>query len=132
VRVSVCVCESRQLGLNCTDTTPFPATPAKWTYRGIFRVGDSRVGQWSELGSRDMDGQTREGEQAGECESMEQAGECDGGRIVVRFIVCDCRASAPRQAVALREGSRLPRPEKGNRCGCPTIAEILRLPLPPF
>jgi hypothetical protein len=30
-----------------TDTTPFPSTPAKWTYRGIFRVGDSRVGQWS-------------------------------------------------------------------------------------
>jgi hypothetical protein len=30
-----------------TDTTPFPATPTKWTYRAIFRGGDSRVGQWS-------------------------------------------------------------------------------------
>jgi hypothetical protein len=30
-----------------TDTTPFPATATKWTYRAIFRVGDSRVGQWS-------------------------------------------------------------------------------------
>jgi hypothetical protein len=29
------------------DTEPFPATPTKWTYRGIYRVGDSRVGQWS-------------------------------------------------------------------------------------
>jgi hypothetical protein len=32
---------------NYTDTTPFPATPTKWTYRAIYRVGDSRVGQWS-------------------------------------------------------------------------------------
>jgi hypothetical protein len=32
---------------NYTDTTPFPAAPAKWTYRAIYRVGDSRVGQWS-------------------------------------------------------------------------------------
>jgi hypothetical protein len=30
-----------------TDTTPFPATPTKWTYRAIYRLGDSRVGQWS-------------------------------------------------------------------------------------
>jgi hypothetical protein len=30
-----------------TDTTPFPATPTKWTYRAIYRVGDQRVGQWS-------------------------------------------------------------------------------------
>ncbi len=29
------------------DTTPFPSTPTKWTYRAIYRVGDSRVGQWS-------------------------------------------------------------------------------------
>ena len=50
---------------NYTDITPFPATPATWTYRAIYRVGDSRVGQWSELGSRDIDGQTREGEQSG-------------------------------------------------------------------
>ena len=32
---------------NCTDTTQFPATPTNWTYRAIYRVGDSRVGQWS-------------------------------------------------------------------------------------
>ena len=25
-----------------------PATPAKWTYKAIFRVGDQRVGQWSD------------------------------------------------------------------------------------
>ena len=30
-----------------TDTAPFPATPTKWTYRAIYRVGDDRVGQWS-------------------------------------------------------------------------------------
>ena len=30
-----------------TDTQPFPAVPAKWTYRAIYRVGDSQVGQWS-------------------------------------------------------------------------------------
>jgi hypothetical protein len=30
-----------------TDTTPFPTTPAKWTYRAIYRVGDEQVGQWS-------------------------------------------------------------------------------------
>jgi hypothetical protein len=34
---------------NYTDTTPFPTTPTKWTYRAIYRVGDSRVGQWSKL-----------------------------------------------------------------------------------
>jgi len=32
---------------NYTDTTPFPSTPTKWTYRAIYRVGDQRVGQWS-------------------------------------------------------------------------------------
>lgn len=31
-----------------TDTTPFPATAEKWTYKAIFRVGDQRVGQWSD------------------------------------------------------------------------------------
>ncbi|MFN0076576.1 MAG: hypothetical protein ACKVY0_08885 [Prosthecobacter sp.] len=31
-----------------TDTTPFPATPTKWTYKAIYRVGDQRVGQWSD------------------------------------------------------------------------------------
>ena len=30
------------------DTAPFPATPAKWTYRAIYRVGDVQVGQWSQ------------------------------------------------------------------------------------
>jgi hypothetical protein len=37
------------------DTTPgfldpesFPATPAKWTYRAVFRVGDASVGLWSD------------------------------------------------------------------------------------
>lgn len=30
-----------------TDTTPFPATPAKWTYKAIYRVGDAQVGVWS-------------------------------------------------------------------------------------
>jgi hypothetical protein len=29
------------------DSQPFPATPTKWTYQAIYRVGDSRVGQWS-------------------------------------------------------------------------------------
>jgi hypothetical protein len=30
-----------------TDTQPFPAAPAIWTYRAIYRVGDSQTGQWS-------------------------------------------------------------------------------------
>jgi hypothetical protein len=30
-----------------TDTAPFPAAPVKWTYRAIYHVGDSQVGQWS-------------------------------------------------------------------------------------
>lgn len=30
-----------------TDTTAFPATPAIWTYRAIYRVGDNQVGLWS-------------------------------------------------------------------------------------
>jgi len=30
-----------------TDTCPRPAQPVKWKYRAIFRVGDQRVGQWS-------------------------------------------------------------------------------------
>lgn len=29
------------------DTAPWPATPTKWTYWAIYRVGDSQVGQWS-------------------------------------------------------------------------------------
>jgi len=30
-----------------TDTQPFPTPPAKWTYRAIYCVADSQVGQWS-------------------------------------------------------------------------------------
>jgi hypothetical protein len=30
------------------DTHPLPAQPTRWTYKSIFRVGDSRVGQWSD------------------------------------------------------------------------------------
>ena len=30
-----------------TDTQPFPAAPATWTYRAIYRVGDKQVGVWS-------------------------------------------------------------------------------------
>ncbi|MEI7729063.1 MAG: hypothetical protein WCO56_05810 [Verrucomicrobiota bacterium] len=29
------------------DTTPFPATPAKWTYRAVYMAKDQQVGQWS-------------------------------------------------------------------------------------
>ncbi len=31
-----------------TDTTPLPATPTKWTYKAIYRVGDHQVGHWSQ------------------------------------------------------------------------------------
>ncbi len=30
-----------------TDTAPIPATPTKWTYKAIYRIGDHEVGQWS-------------------------------------------------------------------------------------
>ncbi len=30
-----------------TDTQPLPSAPATWTYQAIYRVADSRVGQWS-------------------------------------------------------------------------------------
>ncbi len=30
-----------------SDTAPFPAAPVKWTYRAIYRVGDTQVGVWS-------------------------------------------------------------------------------------
>ncbi|HCN29944.1 MAG TPA: hypothetical protein DIT64_14620 [Verrucomicrobiales bacterium] len=33
------------------DTAPLPATPAVWKYKAIFRVGDQRVGQWSDEAS---------------------------------------------------------------------------------
>lgn len=32
---------------NYLDTQPFPAAPAKWTYKAVYRLGDARVGQWS-------------------------------------------------------------------------------------
>ena len=32
-----------------TDTTPLPATPTKWRYRAIYRVGDAQVGVWSSV-----------------------------------------------------------------------------------
>jgi hypothetical protein len=32
---------------NYTDTFPLPATPTKWKYRAIYRVGDHQVGVWS-------------------------------------------------------------------------------------
>lgn len=32
---------------NYEDTAPYPATPTKWTYKAIYRVGDHQVGQWS-------------------------------------------------------------------------------------
>ena len=33
--------------MKATDTQPFPAAPVTSTYRAIYRVGDSQVGQWS-------------------------------------------------------------------------------------
>jgi hypothetical protein len=33
---------------NYGDTEPLPATPAKWTYRAMYYVGDGPVGQWSD------------------------------------------------------------------------------------
>ena len=33
---------------NYTDTTPFPSDAALWKYKAIYRVGDQRVGQWSD------------------------------------------------------------------------------------
>lgn len=35
-------------GTHYTDPTPFPATPAKWKYKGIFCKAGARVGQWSD------------------------------------------------------------------------------------
>ena len=32
-----------------TDTMPFPAAPVKWSYRAIYRVGDTQVGVWSNV-----------------------------------------------------------------------------------
>jgi hypothetical protein len=34
-----------------TDTAALPGAPAKWTYRGIYRVGDKQIGQWSKPAS---------------------------------------------------------------------------------
>ena len=36
---------------NNVDTAPPPATGQKWTYKAIYRVGDHRVGQWSDEAS---------------------------------------------------------------------------------
>ncbi|MBL9143920.1 MAG: hypothetical protein JNM99_09590 [Verrucomicrobiaceae bacterium] len=33
---------------NYLDTNTIPSTAQKWTYKAIFRVSDSRVGQWSD------------------------------------------------------------------------------------
>jgi len=30
-----------------TDTQPFPANPARWTYKAIYRLNDAQVGLWS-------------------------------------------------------------------------------------
>ncbi len=32
-----------------TDKTPFPADPVRWSFRGIYRVGDGQVGKWSNV-----------------------------------------------------------------------------------
>ncbi|NQX02707.1 hypothetical protein HQ447_18765 [bacterium] len=32
---------------NYEDNQPYPAAPAKWTYRATYRVDDHRVGLWS-------------------------------------------------------------------------------------
>jgi hypothetical protein len=34
-----------------TDTAELPATPTKWTYRAIYRLNDTRIGQWSDEAS---------------------------------------------------------------------------------
>ncbi|HEY5894349.1 MAG TPA: hypothetical protein VIT91_14080 [Chthoniobacterales bacterium] len=39
-----------------TDTAPLPATPARWTYRAIYRLDDSRAGQWSDEASINVGG----------------------------------------------------------------------------
>lgn len=33
------------------DTQAFPATEEKWTYKGIYRMGDGRIGLWSQEAS---------------------------------------------------------------------------------
>jgi hypothetical protein len=33
------------------DPMPIPDTPARWTYRAIYRVADEPVGQWSDTAS---------------------------------------------------------------------------------
>ena len=30
-----------------TKTQPLPANPARWTYKGIYRLNDAQVGIWS-------------------------------------------------------------------------------------
>jgi hypothetical protein len=34
-----------------TDTQPFPAASAKWTYKAIYRLDDAQVGLWSQTAS---------------------------------------------------------------------------------
>jgi hypothetical protein len=61
-------------GVASEKITPVP-TPA------LDSTGGSALAQfaeWSVMGSRDIDGQTREGEQSGECESMEPLGSEPG------------------------------------------------------
>ena len=33
---------------NYTDTQPFPAAKAIWTYKAIYRLDDAQVGRWSQ------------------------------------------------------------------------------------
>ncbi len=33
------------------DTTPFPATAAKWAYKAVYRVDEQRAGLWSDVAS---------------------------------------------------------------------------------
>lgn len=53
--IELCVDRGQGFGMLAYDTTPdyldstaFPAAAAKWTYKGIYRVGDQRVGLWSD------------------------------------------------------------------------------------
>jgi hypothetical protein len=80
-----------------------PAQPKLWRERGLVTVSASRVGQRSELGSRDLT--VFWNSSLVTCHSsllrpsMEQAGPCDGGRIAEvrgrRTDVSICRPSAP-------------------------------------
>ena len=43
---------------NYTDSTPFPAVSAKWTYKAIYRVNDAQVGLWTAPVSVNVSGKT--------------------------------------------------------------------------